>query len=345
MPEPSEETLRAAAAEFAGQAADSELAPEVRFARSILRLISDRRLRWTGAPDPVRTSIFLLAPDVDPPAQFASVPFWTYKKAALTGRVWISNENAAYGHHHEYEGGDTDMVAAVTTLGLRAAPALVYDPESEGSELRFYPAGLDDPALMTERSLELADVTPEAIEARIQRLRDTVLYRPGLTGGRGSVWANAAQRHASSDAEASVQMHLQSALAFHFNDCEIRPEESDRHGRRDLTIEQFIESIGMWKSHCVLELKVLRGLNASGTAVSSTVNNKAITKGVLQAYKYREDAHADWSALYCFDLREPVHATDACFDFIRPRAAAWSVLLGHWTLFADADEARRATAA
>ena len=338
--------MQQAAHEFAGQSSDALLEPEARFARQVVRLINDRLRKWTGTPDPDSAAIFILAPGHPAPERFTRIPFLTYQKATLTGRIWITNEVVAYGEYADHVGDDAELERAVVNeLGLGDNAAIVYDPVSVGAELRFYPGGLRDPDSMTATTLSPALVTAAEIKVRIDKLRSGVLLRPGLINGQASPWADAARRHASSGAEAAIQVHVQSGLSFHFHECEVKAESNVAHGRLDILVEQYIDALDTWKAHCIIELKVLRSLNESGNTVAPSVNRDAITKGVLQAYKYRTDAKATWSALYCFDLRSQDSGDTACFSHISARAAAWNVVLERWFLYGSAEEARLASVA
>jgi hypothetical protein len=331
---------------FASQTADEQLEAEARFARSVARLIRDRQNIWTGAMDPSSPAVFLLAPNAkDATQSFTHVPFLTYQKTQLSGRVWLSNEVAATGRFLDHTLSDDELVAfVVETLGMGNVPAVVFDPASVGQEIRLYARGLSDLEYPEISPLVSADVTPAQIEAIIGKWVSAIGFRPGLSSRKNSPWKNGRLRHAASDAELAIQAQLHVGLSCALLDCDITIEKDGKHGRRDITIHQYVEGIKATLAHCVLELKVLRGLDSSGNAVSQTVNRNAIAKGLVQAYKYRLDERARWSALICFDLRQADCGNEDCFDKVKSRAIEWNVHTKRYYLYGSADEARAASA-
>jgi hypothetical protein len=81
-----------------------------------------------------------------------------------------------------------------------------------------------------------------------------------------------------------------------------------------------------------LELKVLKIKGSTGRTYSDASNKGAITKGMKQAFSYRENRHANWGSLCCFDMRDFDDATDKCFDHVRDIADKQSIDLSRWRL-------------
>lgn len=332
--------LTATANSSAGNGDDHGLAPEVRFLRRAIRLLHLRAAANNGDANEGGLAIFILSPakpDVEVAIQ--RIPILS-AKVPFGGQVWWTNEAITFGYQAELLGNDADDYNRLEGWGYGKFPAVVFDPSSPEEEIRYYPSGIES-APLEPRAFNASGASREAIERGMEALRIGVFTRPGLAERSASPWRDAGRHYVKSDAESVMQSHVQTALAFHFHTCRVSTEENVLHGRLDVLLEEYVESIHAWRAHCVLELKVLRDFNESGAAIAVSTNRNAVTKGTLQAVKYRQDTKATWSALYCFDFRVEDKGDEFTFSHITTRAAGWEVQLCRWYVAASADLARQ----
>ncbi len=262
----------------------------------------------------------------------------------ISGRLWFVSEVVFSGRYLDLAAGDDSaMFALVTEMpGSGDAPAVLYDPRTEPSLLRFYPSGMADPDNCVVVQLdEDQTIDLDRILAAVDSVYEAVLVTPDAQDAPGKLWANSRRGWPSSRAEALIQMHLRTGLSVKFPTCRIRKEQPGIPGRLDLHVEKSDPRIpGVVTVFAVLELKVLKSFRNTGTPVDDSENREAVDKGVRQAATYRDDRHAISAALCCFDMRRQASG-DTCFDDVRDLAGELGVTMRAWYVFSSSEAYRK----
>lgn len=345
-----DESLRATAELFAGAGADDELDAVGRFVRRGVGLIRKRRTRSESASDGEGIALFVLARSTDVPGGLRLEREWMLDQAKveISGRLWLTNESVNSAHHatHEYERNDL-FEWVISELDLGEFPAILYDPATDGGEIRVYREGLSSPDEVEIYALASTDAPDfDAVRRVIDVVHHETLISPQHQIDHVSTWKSPPQYRASSHAEAIVQSHVRIALKLAFIFFEIEKEGPVDSGRFDLTISQVDFTSKTRKYHGVLELKVLRTFGANGSSYSDAQNSRALDDGLTQAISYRQDLPSDWAALCCFDMRRTEQDDRMCFAGIADRAVSEGISLARWRLFNSSKayrEARRAS--
>lgn len=342
----SDEVLLSTAAEFAGVGSDAGLSDVDRFRAAISRLVAKTLQQQAAQPDDRGLSVFLLQP-TGPPAsvlpQSSRVPMLDQGREVLDHRVWFVTHVASVGTWVPAQFVDDDDLFRFVTndLGLGGVPTVIFDPRLPGPELRYYPNGLDDPE--SHEALQIANepISLDEIFRRIDAVWANQLVTPGAQPRAMKLWANAERGQSASNAEDLLSGLLAAGLQSAFPTCHVRVEQPQPTGRLDIEVEERIaEQPGAVMRHAILELKVLRGRNPNGTAVSERRIRTWVEDGVGQAAAYREDKGALAAALCCFDMRSEF--TDRqCFAHVAESASELEVELRVWHLFASAAAYRR----
>ncbi len=334
---------------FQGAGADSEITSEVRFLRASARLLNKRRSRSESSNDPERLAVILLTTPKkgDPFLQpFSLEPMLDQGVVPLNGRLWLTNEGANFGHYLDHDLAGADIFSwVVDELGLGDTTAIVFDPNVDGGELRYYVDGLSD--LAKVRSYPIAYIDPVTYDdARrvIDLVYSEALASPQHQVNHVSTWRKAASYWANDNAEGVIQSHIRVALKFAFLFCEVSKEGPIASGRFDLTITHLDQATRATNCYGVIELKVLKTFGSTGNVYSDSDNRTAVADGLLQAHSYRDDIPAAWAALCCFDMRREDDPSESCFDQIKDEASEKNVELGRWRLFASAKSFREARA-
>jgi hypothetical protein len=333
------------ARQYLGVGADADLPSPVRLLSAVARLANTRRLVDSAATDLVAPAIFLLRPR--PPDELAAqtrfVPMVDNGLEPISGRLWFVSEVVFSGRYLELTAeDDAAMFSLVTDMpGSGDAPAVLYDPRTTPSLLRFYPSGIADPdncvvvQLDEDQAIDL-----DRILAVVNSVYETVLVTPDAQDSPGNLWANSRRGWPSSRAEALIQMHIRTGLSVKFPTCRIRKEQPGIPGRLDLQVERSDpRNPGVVAVYAVLELKVLKSFRNTGTSVDESENRDAVDKGVRQAATYRDDRHAGSAALCCFDMRREASG-DSCFNDVRDLAERLGVALPIWYVFSSSEAYR-----
>jgi hypothetical protein len=337
--------LAATLGEYPGVGDDVNQPPEVRFLRGVARVVRKRVRVSTPAAD-AAPSVFLLMPAV-PAGLVAETQVHPMLDNGLTeveGQLWFVGQTVARGVSTPLPGSDAEIWQTVQDLGLDGVTAIVYDPRPSPPQVRYYPQGLRQDDLVQVTPVQpMSTVSLDNIFQIIDRVHAQQLVTPDAQAERGKLWRSTTKAHPVKQAELTIQMYLETALNIGFPMCTVRREQTQVVGRLDLELEEadpfHPES---FVRHAVLELKVLRSRNSSGTSTSAAETARWVAEGVEQAYAYRTEREALASALCCFDMR----ADEADpFSAVAKRAAELEVVLRCWRLYATAKKYRAALTA
>jgi len=321
----------------AGVGADDGLPSEIRFVSNVAKLVRRRLAQPNIGQDPILPAVFLFQPS-PPESGFAPhrVPMLDNGQTSVNGRIWFVGAGPGSGWYCDYNvNGDDELFKLVSeTFKLSATPAIIFDPRLPVPEARFFPKGLCDPDSYQLVSISTEDVGFERVVAVIQSVYLSSLVTPDAQLSDGKIWHEHTKGWPSSRAEGIIQIYLKAGLAGAFPTCTIRHEQSMPEGRLDLEIEQSDPlDRGKITRHAILELKVLRSLNETGSPVTAKAMLDWVESGVRQAAAYRDSKSAKWSALLCFDMRK-MESQQKCFDHVQQLAKDLSVFLRCWYLYA-----------
>lgn len=294
--------LRDTALNFNGDGSDQDLPDPLRFARGVGRLILRRRRLVGDALRRDAISVFLLKPE-GPAGRTSREPTLGDGDVEVAGRLWFVGPTAQSGRFIEPTSPEPSSVfEQVQAMGLEEVPAVIFNPRPNPPSLRYYPKGIEQTDEFEDIQLGGEPVTPQRIEAIVDRMWEHSFITPDAQIDAGSgVWENAPQLWAKTGAEAIVQAHLKTALAVALIDCVVRHEQPTNIGRVDLEIEQRTGT--GWTRHVEIEVKVLRERGSTGKPKSDQFNQRWIRRGIRQAAAYRDDRGASHGVLCCFDMR------------------------------------------
>jgi hypothetical protein len=332
---------------YSGAGDDADQDDPLRFMRGVARLVKKRSAVEEG--DVRALAVFLLNPG-QPPSSVAEkledCPMLDNGLTNVEGRLWLVSPVVVSGKALEIESlTDSAIFEYVTkSLGMGGAAAVIYDPRTSPTEIRYYPNGLAVADDCTVVEVTAPDVRMGAVLAVIDRIYAAKLVTPNAQNSVAKLWERPSVYWPVEKAELTIQMYLETGLNGAFPTCTIRCEQSQVSGRLDLEIEEPDPSRpGYVIRHVVLELKVLRSFGSGGASYSPAQNRRAIKEGMEQAYAYKSERDALDCALCCFDMRQS-HANDSCFDHVRSDAARLKVTLKVWNIYAKLTEYRAATA-
>ena len=331
-----------------GIGADADLSAAIRFKAAVAKLLRRRRARVDAGSDPNLPAVFLL--QATPPASAGVAkrePTLNSGLIPMSGRIWFVGSAVVSGRSIACEIEDDDALFRLVTdtLDLGATPAIIFDPRSSASELRFYRNGMDDPERCDLLSFGDGEITLDRITAVIQHVYDQCLKTPEAQIHPGKLWADHKKWQAAKDAEALVHLQLKAGLAGAFLTCTIRHEQPMPEGRLDLEIEEADPlNSGHVTRHALLELKILRSFGCGGETYTAQQTLDWVRSGVEQAAAYRDNKNANYAILCCFDMRKS-DTNEACFAHVRDLARSLSVELRRWFLYntSKAYRAARAT--
>jgi hypothetical protein len=260
------------------------------------------------------------------------------------GRFWFVGPQAASGRAIKLSGWDDDaaiFAKATVELSVGEVPAIVFDTRTQPPSARFYPGGLSDPDRYEPLRLFGGSITVADAVDVVERVYRQSLVTPTVQLTPGKLWATPTKHWPVSDAEARIQLQLQSGLIGAFPSCVVRTEQSQATGRLDLEIEEPDPQIeDGFVRHLLLELKVLRSFRSTGAAVSDKETRDAVKDGVEQAAAYGNERGVRARALFCFDMRREFRGP-ACFRHMTAKARRLTVALYVWHLFASASSYRQ----
>lgn len=337
----SKQALQDTLQQFLGVGQNEDLDDEVRFLGGIAALIRKRLARGELNEAPRRPAVFFLHPEplqeAESNAQFH--PMLDNGLEPVSGRLWFVNKVANYGRAIDVStASDAALFAiAVDELRVGGVPAVILDTRTPEPEARYYPKGLASPEECRLVRIDITHVSIDEVFDVIDRVYEQQLCTPDVQGKAGKLWKDSDKGWAVSSAEDEVSLVVRSGLSGHFIGCFISAEQVQPEGRLDILIEEpALNDRAQVTLHAVLELKVLRGRNQTGTSVSDAFNREWVRKGVLQASQYRSGRGARLAALCCFDMRS-VASAQACFDHVRNLALKLDVHLKCWHLFSSSE--------
>lgn len=265
---------------------------------------------------------------------------------AIEGRIWMGASRLARATGVALPAGtDADRFDyVVNTLGLGGRAAIYYDAQDDESSMRAYPEGLANPDVCEDLSLNASELSLQNIQAILDSVHRRLLITPTASDAARDLWADQRRSIPIGEAEKGVQKALHVALTagLGFGPMVVLQEGTSEMGRYDFLLKEqhpFIPSV--WTYHAILELKVLKSFTEAGNDVSHSDNRDAVTSGVDQAHKYRQDHSCRMAALCCYDMRKTPDVANAVSHEL-PRAQSLDVAIWAWPLYSTAKQARSA---
>ena len=325
--------------------ADAGLPLEVRFVSSIAKLVRLRQAQSGTNADPMRLGIFLLQPQVPTTATAAKrEPMLNNGLTALTGRLWFVNAVASMGHFIDLASDDNDTVFKFITDEIKAGetPTIVVDPRPITWDIRFYEKGLSNAEEYSSITISEGTLTLAEVFAAIEHIYRKRLVTPDAQLKAGKLWENDRKVWPAENAEDLVSMYLTIGLTTAFPTYNVEAEQPLVTGRLDIEIDEPnpLDRSKVTK-HAVLELKILRSFNSSGTSISEAFNLDWILKGLEQAAAYRTEQGHRHAALCCFDMRKE-DTGEKCFEHVKALSEQHTVALKRWYLYSTSGRYRPA---
>ena len=287
---------------YSGDGSDDDIEPVRRLGRNVCRLAFRRLTHGGGDVRRDAIAIFLLHPSAPAGSSAKREPMLGDGGVELCGKIWFVNVSAQSGRCISATSEDDgSMFDQVERLDLGEVPAVVFNPKVQTPTLRVYERGVSsdpmEPIEIVDRDVNVAE-----IRRIINMMHNKQLCTPEAQVSGVSMWANAPNCCAASNAEAIAQLLVKTALSIRLFKCEIRHEQNTRAGRSDLEIIQQLRD-GTTITPAELEIKVLRERNRRGKKWSDAFNEKWIRRGVRQAAGYCYVRQAKAGMLCCFDMR------------------------------------------
>jgi hypothetical protein len=310
----------------------------VRFLREVHKLLAKR---FDFDEDKKGFAIFLLDPSFSreyPNDLFHNEYSLDEGLRKVTSRLWIVTAAIIKSQYTDVSHLDKNQCIEwiVNDLECGELPTIIYTPEADGRQIRFYPTGLNYIENVEPHQLATCKISPERIEAVVSNAHRQRMLRPGSLKG---LWVD---KSPSSQAEAKIQECLRDQLGGHFLGFNVFVEQSSQSGRLDILVEEPLSyPKGHNIMHAVIELKVLRSETESGRPRAASEFKGIMLEGVKQAIAYKEDRNGKIGALYCFDMRHSNCQVD-CLGPILCYATHYDIALGQWTLHRTASESRHA---
>ncbi|HEY0156731.1 MAG TPA: hypothetical protein VGF28_05505 [Thermoanaerobaculia bacterium] len=344
--QPSE--LRAAAFSPQQPAAPELDAPEFNIAfESVTSALATRSANVLAANDPKLRAVFIIT---DRPRDLGEAVgaepelFLNNGSRRLVGNIWIAGPSMSSGYYLELLGeSSADLQQALVSRGLGDKAAFVFDPTATVPELRYYPRGVDDADTVHRFSFAASSFSLEALDEIMSEFYDDSLKTPEAGGTEFTPWAKSSAYIPRKRTEVFIQGWLRSILKARLRNCEIHAEIPTDEGRADLLIVSKSASLNSWIYHAVLELKVLRSVTSTKSAVPPGEREQAVCEGILQAIAYQKKLAPSVAMLCCYDMTKPEHCIgDACFAPVLRKAKAWHVQLRHYRIFGSSKDLRNA---
>lgn len=345
----SDEELLATMGKFPGVGSDADLDELDRFRAGVSRLVGKRRVILYDSGNGTegqseKLSVFVLAPSGAPAPmgdRCKRSPMLDRGLEQIEGRIWFVSHVVSVGSWLEADFADEDALFKFVTVDLMSGgiPTVLYDPRRPVPELRFYPNGLADVENYEVLNVAFTSISVATIFEKIDLLHEKGLVAPSAFSGV-SVWRNASRGMPVNNAEVVLGALLTTGLQQAFPTCTVRTEQTGPTGRLDIEIEEPVFSKpGVFVRHAILELKVIRGFNSQGNAVTDSAVKRHIRDGINQAAAYCSDRGAGLAALCCFDLRRE-YSGQGCFSSVQVHARSVGVHLRSWHLFWSAKDYR-----
>ena len=331
--------LQGTAYAFSGDGSDNDIETVHRFSRSVCRLVLRRLRQPEQSVRRDAIAIFLLQPTAPDGYSTIREPLLGDGGVEVCGKIWFANATAQSGRSLAVDcQDDGTMFEIVESLDLGDIPTVVFNPKVAVPVVRIYSQGVNVDNVVAididEHEVNLSEIK-EIIDLMCEKeLCTPDAQQPGL-----SMWANAPQFWAASNAESIAQLHTKTALSVRLFKCDIRREQTMRIGRSDLEIAQRLAD-GRTVIPAEIEIKVLRERNRKGKRWSDRYVEKWMRRGVRQAAAYRDERNADSGVLCCFDMRGRDRGDLAAFSIVRDYADSNSVVL-HRNFLYNSSEAQR----
>ena len=236
------------------------------------------------------------------------------------------------------------LAAAIAGHGLDDCTCVIF--RADRAELILCRSRLIGASSTASVAIELGApvrLSPEELERRIWRFHSRFTQLPG---GCMVPWIGAAMdRVPSHDLERRISLTLCAILNTELQTDLASAEHNADGGRLDIRVAK--EAMEPGHGHCVLELKVLRSREPSGTGrhgynpVSPNEMTTHALDGVEQAHDYRVRLSAGSAYLCCFDAR----MADEEQPEVVAAAAGLDVRLRRYFMYASPTLCRKAKAA
>src|ERR1035437_7228774 len=229
----SDAELLATVRENFGIGADTGLPPDLRFRVGVTRLIRNR-LRYLDQGSEVGPAVFFLSPTSPLDVESSWSPMLDNGLTPVGGRFWFVGPQAASGRAIKLSGWDDDaaiFAKATVELSVGEVPAILFTTRTRPPSARFYPGGLSDPDRYEPLRLFGGSITVADAVDVVERVYRQSLVTPTVQLTPGKLWATPTKHWPVSDAEARIQLQLQSGLIGAFPSCVVRTEQSQATGR------------------------------------------------------------------------------------------------------------------
>ncbi len=223
--------------------------------------------------------------------------------AEWQGRLIFTAPHGYGGWAVDLPSGSVDEAfALLEQQGFEQTPVAVIYPDQR--LLRCYQDGGVSERVPISLALPITArvVSIEDIMAVLEDVRHSSLLTPQI--GPPGFWANAATYEPGPEAERTIQWIVAAQMRSLFRPLLVDTEQEIPLGRIDVLFTNPRPTPGSPLHPALVELKALKSRSNGGAAFAPSKNIKAVIKGMRQAKSYREEKHATYSVLACFDLRQ-----------------------------------------
>jgi|GEM_PF-1987039 len=319
------------------------LPEEVQFVHSVAKVLAMRNAKdktaLCSAP-----SLYVLGPV---PENVRVVPkrepTFSLGGVNVAGKIWFGAQamNSCNGFAI-FTGADSDAIFTFVskTLASGSRPAIYFDGSSSEALLRFYPKGVDTPEDCEDILFGGANFNETILKDLLDRIHEKSLITPTAGSAAKDIWQDKEKGFPVERAEGAIQKIVQVGLVIGLGNLKVKSEETGVFGRYDLAvIEQDPLDPSKNTNHAILELKIVKAYTNSGNKVSDAANQKAVQKGIRQAFAYRMEHGSRFSALCCYDLRPAPslhkYSTSKCKNAVKLDVKFWA-----WPIFSTPESAR-----
>lgn len=336
MPSPwSDAALRGTVDKWIGTGDDKGLPPDVRFIRSVQRLMVKRDGRESPTSGP---AVFVLDCEsaVETPG-LDRVRLLDRGEVPVGGSVWYVGPMLGFARRRTLPKGSgaDEIFEHLATASADALPTALFFPGDSPPSVRYYPRGVRleeefEDLYFDKTALGIVEVLNE-----LDRLHKDVLESPSAHKHRGEqIWHDGQKCIPVERAEQAIQSYVTLWLAAAFARFTIEPEVTGKAGRLDVAVKGWIESGGHYsqETFAVIEIKALRSYTNTGNATPPGSVLAAVSEGVNQAASYARDYRTKETALCCYDLRSD-DDNGACLAHEVRRAELLGVRIRRWYLY------------
>ncbi|WP_300154234.1 hypothetical protein [Solidesulfovibrio sp.] len=335
--------LNATVKNYIGNQYYQNLPEEAHFLHSVAKILGLRYARDKEGLHSAPSMYILNRPPIDSGVEFKREHTFSLGVVDVSGKIWFGSSamNSSNGASIP-EGIDIDSLFTYVsrTLNSGEQPAIYYDVSASEKTFRFYPKGVENPDNCTDIRFVGQIIDERSLKSFLDRIHNRHLLTPTASFASNDLWENKIKCYPIKQAERGVQSILQICLAEALGNIQVKCEGTGVFGRYDLSIlEQDPLEPSKFTIHAILELKVVKKFTHTGHEISDNMNKKAVLKGFKQAFAYRHEHHAKFSALCCYDMRpSPTlhkHSEKKCKIAIKLGIEFWA-----WPLFSTPDAAR-----